>query len=60
LKLKILTDEEKTNFFTIGTVVFAPGTQTHATELKNGPLVYELRAFNDIACVADNITVRFL
>jgi hypothetical protein len=39
LKLKILTDikikiKEKPNFFTIGPVVFSPGTQTCATELK--------------------------
>jgi hypothetical protein len=38
-KLKILTDikirfKKKLNFFTIGPVVFAPDTQTSATELK--------------------------
>jgi hypothetical protein len=37
--LKFLTAEkiqEKANFFSIGPVVFAPGIQTYATELKNG------------------------
>jgi hypothetical protein len=38
--LKFLADEkEKTNFFSIGPVVFASGTQTCATELKKWTIV---------------------
>jgi hypothetical protein len=38
--LKFVTVSEKTNFFVIGPVVFAPGTQTYATELKKWTIAF--------------------